>query len=306
MAVTPDVARLIDEIRVDRTHGAGELARQAARVLKAAAESSQAVTSEQFISELSEIGRELISARPPMASVRNIANCLLGEVSSRITAGDMGWLREFTISRADEIIGKSLQALAKIISYGRDVIAEGDRVMTHSYSSTVLAFLKESASRRDSIEVVVTRSGPGRTGVAIARQLSDSGLLVSFIDDTAVGLNMPEVNRVLLGADTVSAAGVVNGVGSYQLAVLAARHSVPVHVLADTMKFDASTGHREFDIEDRDNTELVAPAGLAQPVSIRNPHFDITPLELVTGVVTEWGIMTPDAIIAFLNNQSIS
>jgi len=218
----------------------------------------------------------------------------------------MSWLREFTLSMIDKLIGESLQALAKIISYGRDVITENDRIMTHSYSSTVLAFLEESASRRDSIEVVVTRSGPGRTGEAIVRQLSDSGLLVTFIDDTAVGLNMPEVNKVLLGADTVSADGVVNGVGSYQVTVLAARHSVPVYVLADTLKFDTTTGHREFDIENRDNTELVAPADLTQTVSIRNPHFDITPLELVTGVVTERGIMTPDAIIAFLNNQSIS
>jgi methylthioribose-1-phosphate isomerase len=50
----------------------------------------------------------------------------------------------------------------------------------------------------------------------------------------------------------------------------------------------------------------IAPADLAQTVCIRNPHFDITTLELVAGVVTERGIMTPEVIIAFLNNQSIS
>ena len=207
MTVDPDITRLIDEIRDDRTHGAGELAWQAARVLKAAAESSQAVTSEQFISELGEIGQELISARPPMAPIRNIADRLLVEISGGVTAGDMGLLREFTISRVDEIISESLQAQAQITSYGQDLIADGDRIMTHSYSSTVVALLEEVSSQPGSIEVVVTRSGPGRTGETIARRLGDSGLPVTFIDDTAVGLYMPMVSRVLLGADTVAADG---------------------------------------------------------------------------------------------------
>jgi len=303
LVVDPDVARLIDEIRDDRTHGAGELARQALGVFRTVTENSQAATSEQFISELREIGQELMSARSPMAPIRNIVKRLLGDISDSIAAGDVGFLREFTVSRVDEIINESLQALAKIISYARDLIAERDKIMTHSYSSTVVALLEEVFPRRGGIKVVVTRSGSGRTGEAIARRLGDSGLLVTFIDDTAVGLNMPEVNRVLLGADTVSAAGVVNGVGSYQMAVLATRHSVPVYVLADTLKFDATKRHRDFDTEDREGAELAAPASLGQTVSIRNPHFDITPLELLTGVVTERGVMTPDAVVAYLGDQ---
>jgi methylthioribose-1-phosphate isomerase len=73
-------------------------------------------------------------------------------------------------------------------------------------------------------------------------------------------------------------------------------------VLADTLKFDNSKGKREFDTEERDVAELADPAGLPQTVSIRNPHFDITPLELLTGVVTERGMMTPAAVITFLNS----
>lgn len=171
--------------------------------------------------------------------------------------------------------------------------------MTHSYSSTVVALLEESASRRRGIKVVVTRSGSGRTGEEIARRLGDSGLPVTFVDDTAVGIYIPAVNKVLLGADTVFAAGFLSGVGSYQLAVLAARNSVPIYVLADILKFDATPGRREFDIEDRDGAELADPPGLGKMVSIRNPHFDITPLELVTGVVTERGLMKQDAVITF-------
>jgi eIF-2B alpha/beta/delta-like uncharacterized protein len=300
------ITRSIEEIRDDRTHGAIELARQAARILKAAAESSQAGDAGRLLGELREVGQALISTRPPMAPIRNIVNRLLAEVSGNAVAGGVKSFREFTLSRIDEVINESLQAQARIISYARDLIGKGDRIMTHSYSSTVLVFLEETVSQKQGIEIFVTRSGPGRTGEEIARRLSDSGLAVTFIDDTAVGLYILVVNKVLLGADTVSAGGVLNGVGSYQLAVLAARHSVPVYVLADTLKFDVTPEHGEFDIEDRDRAELAAPAGLSQTVSVRNPHFDVTPLELITGVVTERGIMTPEAIITFLDNQSIS
>jgi translation initiation factor 2B subunit (eIF-2B alpha/beta/delta family) len=237
-----------------------------------------------------------------MAPIRNMINRLLGEVSAKATGGEVDLLRGFTFSRVDELIDESLKAVAKTISYARELIITDDIIMTHSYSSTVVTLLEESASRLGKIEVVVTRSGAGRTGETIARRLGGSGLPVTFIDDTAVGSYMPTVNKVLLGADTVSADGVLNGVGSYQVAVLAARYGVPIYVLADTLKFDDSQGQREFDVEERDVAELADPTGLPQTVSIRNPHFDITPLELLTGVVTERGIMTPDAVITFLRS----
>jgi translation initiation factor 2B subunit (eIF-2B alpha/beta/delta family) len=306
LIVDPDIDRLIDEIRDNRTHGAIELARQALGVLRTTAENSQATTSEQLLGELHEIGQELMSARPAMAPIRNIVNRLLREISARVGAGDAGLLRKLTIYTVDEKIDESLRALAQIIAYGLELIAAGDRIMVHSFSSTVVAFLEEICRQRGGIEVVVTRSGPGRTGEAIARRLDDIGLPVTFIDDAAVGLYMPEVNRVLLGADTISAAGVVNGVGSYQVAVLAARHGVPVYVLADTLKFDATKDHRDFDTEDRDSMELADPADLGRTVSIRNPHFDITPLGMVTGVVTERGIMISNAVVANLNDQLTS
>jgi len=169
-----------------------------------------------------------------------------------------------------------------------------------------VALLKEVSSRCQNIEIIVTRSGAGRTGEQIARELSDCGLSITFIDDTAVGLYVPMVSKVLLGADTVCVDGVVNGVGSYQLVVTAARHQVPIYILAETMKFDATQGRGGIDFEDRDRAELVDPASLPPTVSIRNPHFDITPLELITGVVTELGIMTPADVIACLNDRSVS
>ncbi|UCB42367.1 MAG: translation initiation factor eIF-2B [Dehalococcoidales bacterium] len=304
MAVAPDVTRLIDEIRDDRTHGAGELARQAVSVFKAAAEYSQADDTPQFLNELSEVGQALILTRPSMAPIRNTVSRLLSVISERTTARDVGSLRQFTISRVDEIISESLRAIAQIILHAREVMTDGDRIMTHSYSSTVVALLKEVSSRCSSIEMIVTRSGTGRTGEKMVWELSDCGLPITFVDDTALGLYVPMVSKILLGADMVCTDGVVNGVGSYQLVVMAAWHKVPVYIVADTTKFETNLGREGVDIEDRDGAELVDPISLPQTVSIRNPHFDITPLELINGVVTERGIMAPADVIACLNVQS--
>jgi len=297
----PEITRLIDEVRDDRTHGAGELARQAVHVLEAAAERSRADDVVGFLDELSEVGQVLMSARPSMAPIRNIVNRLLLLLLEQTEAKDVRSLRQFAISRADEIISESSQAVLQIMLHAREIMASDDRVMTHSYSSTVVLLLKDIASRDGNIDIIITRSGAGRTGEQITRELGDCGLRITFIDDTAVGLYIPTVNKVLLGADTVCTDGVMNGVGSYPLALMAARHGVPVYILADTLKFDTSLGHEEMDIEDRDVLELADPVSLPQTVSVSNPHFDMTPLELITGIVTERGIMTPADVIAFLN-----
>jgi translation initiation factor 2B subunit (eIF-2B alpha/beta/delta family) len=216
-------------------------------------------------------------------------------------AGFVVPLRQFTISRIDETISESLQAVAQIVLHAREIVASGDKIMTHSYSSTVVLLLKDIASRDGNLDIIITRSGAGRTGEQIVWELSDCGVPITFIDDAAVGLYLSTVNKVLLGADTVGADGVVNGVGSYPLAVVAARHGVPVYILAETLKFDTSLVRDRVDIEDRDGAELAAPINLPQTISVGNPHFDITPLELITGVMTERGIMTPADVIAFLN-----
>ena len=302
MAVAPDIARLIDEICDDRTHGASELARQAARVLKAVAERSQADDVVGFIDELGEVGQALMSARSSMAPIRNIVHRILSVIPEQIEAKGIRSLRQFAISRADEMIGDSLKAVEQIILRAREIVAIGDKVMTHSYSSTVVALLKDIASRGRDIDIIITRSGTGRTGEKIARELGDCGLPITFVDDTAVGLYMPMVNKVLLGADTVCTDGVVNGVGSYPLALMAARHRVPIYILADTLKFDTGLIREDVDVEDIDGEELIDPANLPQAVSVSNPHFDMTPLELITGVVTEQGIMAPVDVIAFLSD----
>ncbi len=303
--ISPEIISLIDEIRNDRIHGASQLARQAVNVLKIAAERSQAEGVDQFLLELKGVGERLMSARPAMAPVFNIVSRWLD--ATLATEREMDSIRHFAISAANELIESSLRAVVQIAKYGSELMANGDRIMTHSYSSTVVAVLKEAFTKHRNIEVITTRSGPGRTGERVAGELGDYGIPVTFIDDAAIGLYITTVNKVVVGADRICADGkVVNGIGTYQLALAAERANIPFYVLCETLKFDPRLKGEEVDLEEKEPSEVVEPERLPPAVNIKNPYFDITPPELVTGVVTENGLLTLEEIVNHMKKQLIT
>jgi len=301
MKTSPEITSLIDGIRNDRVHGASQLARQAAQVLKTLAKQSQTESTNQFLMELREVGDELMSARPAMAPVFNIISRLLKAIPEKSAGTDLSSLRQVTTTKADEAINDSLQAVSRIARYGSELLTGGDTIMTHSYSSTVIEALKASHSKHRDIEVIATRSGPGRTGERIAHELGCHGIPITFIDDAAVGLYIPNGNKVMVGADRICADGkVVNGIGTYQLALVAARAGIPFYVLCETLKFDPRLRSDEADLEEKEASEVSEPGRLPPEVRVKNPYFDITPLELVTGIVTENGVLTQGEVIKYL------
>jgi eIF-2B alpha/beta/delta-like uncharacterized protein len=305
MDISPEISDLIDEIGNDRTHGASELARQAAGVLKSAAERSRADSTQQFWQEQQAVGEKLLSSRPAMAPVFNIVNHWLGAVSAKAAGMDISSIRHFAVARADELVGDSLQAVARIAQHGAELVADRDRIMVHSYSSTVVSALTEAFAGRRDFEVIVTRAGPGRTGERVARQLAVQGITVTFIDDAAAGLYVSTASKVLVGADRVCADGkVVNGIGTYPLAQAAGKAGIPFYVLCETLKFDPRLRGDEVDLEEKEPFEVVEPGRLPLGVTVKNPYFDVTPPELITGIVTENGLLTPQEAVLYMEKQS--
>lgn len=301
MNISTKIPRLIEEIKNDKTQGASQLARQAMAVLKVAAEHSQADSVEHFLEELKGVGEGLMAARPAMAPIFNVVNRYLGALSLVSPDQGVGYLKGLAVSKADELARVSLQAIAEITSCGLGLIAEGDKIMTHSYSSTVMAVLEEAPAEGKHIEVIATRSGAGGTGQRIAQELGRQGMKVTFIDDTAVGLYVSSANKVMVGTDRVCADGtIVNGVGTYPLALAAQKAAVPFYVLCETLKFDHRMRSDEVDLEEKEPSEVIGRAKLPPPVSVKNPYFDLTPLELVTGIVTENGLLAPEGVTGYI------
>jgi len=306
MSIRPEITKLIKEIKNDKTHGASELARQAVEVFKIAAEHSRASSVEQFIAEQKEIGERLKSVRPAMAPVFNIVNRFLNAVEEKGGEKDLDSVKSFTISKTNESIDNSLQAVAKIARFASELIEDGEVIMTHSYSSTVAASLKAVFKKHRNIEVITTRSGAGRTGERMAQELGDYGIPVTFIDDTAIGVYMLVTNKIVVGADRLCSDGrLVNGIGTYLLALAAAKTDIPFYVLCETLKIDPRLRGGEIDLEEKKASEVVKRGLLPPMAKVKNPYFDITPLELITGIITENGLLAAAEVIGYIKTLAV-
>jgi methylthioribose-1-phosphate isomerase len=232
---------------------------------------------------------------------------------SRPTAVNLFWALE-RMKRAQDleqealaIYREDLAANREIGRLGAQLIAERARVMTHCNTGalatagygTALGVIR--ASKDKQISVIANETRPYLQGARLtAWELVQEGIPCTLITDSMAGhlMSRGEVDVIVVGADRIAANGdVVNKIGTYALAVLAQRHRIPFYVAAPLSTFDPKIPDgSHIPIEERPPDEVTGYRGTrwAPPgVGVRNPAFDVTPAELVTGIVTEKGIASP-------------
>jgi methylthioribose-1-phosphate isomerase len=157
------------------------------------------------------------------------------------------------------------------------------------------------ASKSKNISVIANETRPYLQGARLtAWELVQEGIPCTLITDSMAGhlMSKGEVDVVIVGADRIAANGdVANKIGTYPLAVLAKRHGIPFYVAAPCSSFDPQIpdGSR-IPIEERPADEVTGYRGARwapQGVAVRNPAFDVTPADLVTGIICEKGIASP-------------
>ena len=128
--------------------------------------------------------------------------------------------------------------------------------------------------------------------------MQQENIPVKLIPDVASGFLMSQgkIDKVVIGADRIARGGVVNKVGSFMVALAAKHHDIPFYVAAPYSTFDNEISIYDTIIEERDGDEVryyggarICPEG----TEVINPAFDITPKELITGIITEKGIIDP-------------
>ncbi len=222
---------------------------------------------------------------------------------SRPTAANLRWaLREVRgaadpEARARELHAEEVERCREMSGHAAGLLGEGTRALTHCNTGalatagqgTALGALREAWARGLVRHVFVDETRPLLQGARLtAWELDAEGIPHTVVADAAAGhlLATGEVDCVLVGADRIAANGdTANKIGTYPLAVLAARHGVPFYVVAPTSTVDPETPSGALiPIEERDPRE-VSPRFAA-----RNPAFDVTPGELISAIVTELGV----------------
>ncbi|MGQ9759163.1 MAG: ribose 1,5-bisphosphate isomerase [Candidatus Methanomethylicaceae archaeon] len=303
-----ELTRLAEDIRMMRIRGAAEIARAAAEGLAIAAINIKTDTPQKYIEELNNAYRLLLATRPTAVSLPNVLKYVMHRVLTASKSGmDVDELRALTIRAAEDFKKSSREAVRKISDIGAKRIRNGDIIMTHCNSSVAISILKEAKHQGKDFRVIATETRPRFQGRLTAKALSEVGIPVTLIVDSAARYFMPNVDKVIVGADVVTSNGaVVNKIGTSQIALAAKEARVRVFVGAETYKFSPSTVLGELvEIEERSSEEVVPKEVLSElkGVTVANPAFDVTPPEFIDIIITEKGIIPPQAAVLILMEE---
>ena len=292
-----DVARDIANMKI---RGAGKIARMGAYALRLFAENYTGNEADYY-EALKEAAMVLYNTRPTAVSLENALLSVLNYLQSGKKLDDM---LSDTISGADIFIREAFEARSELTRFGARLIEEGFAVHTHCNSTAAIECIIRAHNEGKKVRVNSTESRPRFQGRITSRQFADSGIKVNMLVDSAARLYMKDVDMVMVGADTITSDGsLYNKIGTWQIALAAKDAGVPFYTVAETFKFSARTQSGiETTIELRDPEEIAHPADFPG-VTILNPAFDRTPASLITGIVTEQGIVAPSDVSAVIDRK---
>ena len=300
-----DYRQVAEAIRNLVVRGAPAIGVSGAMGLALAAVSSRASSRGQMLADLEEARAELASTRPTAV---NLAWGLDRVMRAAAARGSAEQMREAAVSEARAMADEDVRINRAMGAHGAALFGDGSTVMTHCNAGslatvaygTALGVIRAVREGGKSVKVVATETRPVQQGSRLtAFELQHDGFDVTLIPDTAVGYAMAGgmVDGVIVGADRVLADGhVFNKIGTYQVAVLARRHGVPFYVAAPSSTFDMRSSPGQVVIEMRGAGEVTGTGGgrtAPDGVGVMNPAFDMTPPDLVSGIVTELGVARP-------------
>jgi len=213
------------------------------------------------------------------------------------------------LAEAHAIADEDRAMCREIGRHGADLLAPGDGVLTHCNAGglatadygTALAVIFSAHEQGKPIHVFADETRPLLQGARLtAWELQNRGVPVTLICDNMAAQVMKEkkIQKVVVGADRIAANGdAANKIGTYGVAVLARVHGIPFYVAAPSSTFDLSLADGSgIPIEERDPLEITHGFGrrtAPEGIDVYNPAFDVTPAELITGIVTERGVVQP-------------
>jgi len=300
-----DYNQVADAIRTLVVRGAPAIGVSGAFGLALAALQSNAKEKDQLIQDL-EIAKKILFETRPTAV--NLA-WGLEKIMSVTKAGEtVDQIRTSVIETAKQMAEDDIQINMSIGKKGSELFSENDTIMTHCNAGalatvgygTALGVIRATKDSGKNIKVIATETRPIQQGSRLtAFELKHDGIDVTLIPDTAVGYTMANglVNGVIVGADRILLTGhVFNKIGTYQVATMAKQHNIPFYVAAPLSTFDLESRPEDVIIEQRNASEVTgigdkktAPDG----IDVINPAFDMTPPELISGIITENGIVKP-------------
>jgi len=263
---------------------------------------SKATTKEELMLYLENARKVLFATRPTAVNL----GWGLEKIMNVAKSGDtVEQIRELVISKAKQMADEDIKINKTMGKNGAPLFDNNDTIMTHCNAGalatvaygTALGVIRATRESGKNVKVIATETRPIQQGSRLtAFELKHDGFDVSLIPDTAVGYSMANglVNKVVVGADRIVKTGhVFNKIVTYQVATMAKQHGIPFYVAAPLSTIDMETNAEDVIIEMRNGDEVTGIGNkktAPDNITVINPAFDMTPPELITGIITEKGI----------------
>ena len=300
-----DYNQIAAAIRTLLVRGAPAIGGSGAFGLALAALQSNATEKDELIVYMENAKKVLFETRPTAINLAWGLDKIMHVAEQSTTVDE---IRTNVVETAKKMAEDDIQINMAMGKNGSDLFDDNDTIMTHCNAGalatvgygTALGVIRATKDSGKNIKVIATETRPIQQGSRLtAFELKHDGIDVSLIPDTAVGYSMANglVNKIIVGADRILRTGhVYNKIGTYQVATMAKQHNVPFYVAAPLSTFDLKSNPEDVIIEQRKASEVTgigdkktAPDG----INVINPAFDMTPPELIAGIITENGVAKP-------------
>ena len=307
-----DVESVACAIRELKVRGAPAIGVTAAMGVALGAQSIAATDYASFLKELHSICDQLAATRPTAVNLFWAVG-RMKRTAADLRAEPLASIKSALLKESQAILEEDIALCKAMGRHGAALIHKGQTILTHCNAGalatagygTALGVIRAAWEQGKQIEVIADETRPVLQGARLtAWELMQDNIPVTLITDNMAGALMRQgkIHVCIVGADRIAANGdVANKIGTYSVAVLAKAHGIPFYVAAPYSTIDLQTkSGADIPIEQRQAQEVttihgshpVAPAG----VHVYNPAFDVTPAELVSGIITERGVFTPQEL----------
>ncbi|MFX1451576.1 MAG: S-methyl-5-thioribose-1-phosphate isomerase [Promethearchaeota archaeon] len=302
-----DVAKSIKEMNI---RGAPAIGVAAAMGMALATIEYKELPKSEFLKKMEDAANLIRNTRPTASNLFWAVNRIWDIISSY--PDNPSNLSELVVEEAKLMAQEDINVNKNIGKNGAKLLNDGDVILTHCNAGslatvqygTALAPIRAAIEDGKKISVIADETRPRLQGARLtAFELQYDGIPVKVISDTSSGLiiSLGKINKVIVGTDRVTSDAVFNKIGTYLVALAAKDNDIPFYVAAPTSTLSLQETIKDVTIEQRDSKEVSHVLGKVQivpdGVECLNYAFDITPFRLVTGIITEDGVFTPEELL---------
>jgi methylthioribose-1-phosphate isomerase len=257
-----------------------------------------------FLAEVHRQGNLLAATRPTAINLSWGVNRVLHSIEQ---AGSVPDAKRIACTEALGVAREDEACCHAIGEYGAALLPDTCTVLTHCNAGalackawgTALGVVRSAVRQGKEVRVIACETRPLMQGARLtAWELEQDAIDVTVITDSAGAhlMRQSKIDLVIVGADRITRDAVFNKIGTYMHAVSARHHGIPFYVAAPLSTFDPNHLEKDVMIEERDRSEVAscgARTMVPSGVRVQNPSFDATPMNLVTAIVTDQGVLRP-------------